>query len=99
WRLVKNYLAGPRGAFQCGRGARAPRHRRVFSRLDIYDYIALANVIAYRSALIRHSLGEQNINRAQIAHGRLRIGIKLAQRFDFISEELQPEWQRRLPRM
>ena len=47
----------------------------------------------------RRSLIEQNIDRAQIAHGSLRIDIELAQRFDLVAEKFQAERQRRLQRI
>jgi hypothetical protein len=47
----------------------------------------------------RRSLVQQNVDRAQIAHGSLRIDIELAQRFDLIAEEFQAERQRRMPRI
>ncbi len=50
--LAKNLPAGPRGACQCGRGARAPQSPRLFGRLDVDDQIGLAHVIADGSALI-----------------------------------------------
>src|SRR5437867_7002839 len=35
WRPAKNLPAGPRGACQCGRGARAPPGTRLLSGLNI----------------------------------------------------------------
>ena len=99
WRLAKNVPAGPRGACQCGRGARAPQSRRFFSRLDVDDQIALANVVANVVALVRRSLMQQNIDRAQIAHGSLRVDIELAQRFDLVAEKFQSKRQWRMPRI
>src|SRR4029453_8049457 len=56
-------------------------------KLDIDNQIALADVIANRVALVRLSLVQENIDRAQIADGRLRIDVELAQRFDLIAEK------------
>ena len=67
--------------------------------LDIDDEIDIADVIANGPALIRCSLVQQNVDRAQIAHGGLRVDIELAQRFDLVAEKFQAEWQRRLPRI
>ena len=96
-------------------GARAPESRRVFSRLNIDDQIALANVVANVAALIfyqgraisrsprqtgdRRSLIQQNIDRPQIAHGSLRIDVELAQRFDLVAEKFQSKRQWRVPRI
>src|SRR5262249_39353548 len=99
WRLAKNYAAGPRGAFWCGRGARAPHDRRAFRGLDVDDQIALANIIANRTALIRCYLIQQNVDRPQIAHRSLRIYVELAQRFDLIAKKFQAKRQGRVPRI
>src|SRR5207247_7894915 len=78
WRLTKKIPAGPRGACQGGRGARAPQATRLFIRLDVDDQIVVTNVIANETALIiyqgraisrsprrlgsRRSLTEQNVD-------------------------------------
>jgi hypothetical protein len=68
-------------------------------RLDFDDDVALADVITDGAVLVRHSLIQQNVDRAQIAHGCLPVDVKLAQRFDLIAEKFQSKRQRRMPRI
>ena len=68
----------------------------VLLRLDGDAQVFLCDVIVDRPALLL-SRAEKEIDRLQLANGRLRVEVELAKRFDFIVEKLDAHGQLRLP--
>ena len=68
----------------------------VFLRLDRNSKVIFRDVIA-NVAFVFLARAEENFRRLQVPERRLRIDVELAERFDFIIEELRADGELRLP--
>ena len=68
----------------------------IFLRLDREPQMIGRDVIA-DSAFLLFRGGEQDLDALQIPHGRLRVDVELAQRFDVVTEKLRAHGARSLP--